>query len=326
VMGISIGAINAAVLVGAKEDPISTLDYVWRQKFTTLQSLPAPLRTLAEAFIPPSAQKYLSRWGDSGMYRLRPEFLLLPLLATSIYDLTPLRETLEAVVDIRKLNRPDGTRLAVSAVNVSSGKFTTFDSRDGLTLDHILASGSLPPSFPMTAIDGESYWDGGLFFNTPLSKAINYLEELEPDDARVRREIVVVELFPRRAAVPTDLVEVLNRAAQLFFTSKLAVDAKLFAEFNAFVDLVRTIDRIVPPDAREVREHPGYKELMRHWKMDALTVITFQADPALGLPGDFSQATIEARIEAGYRDAIDQRIWEPTPVPLGVVRLGARSI
>src|SRR5262245_33943342 len=65
VTGISIGAINAAVLVGAKGDPIATLDYVWRQKFTSLQSLPAPLRTLAEAFIPPSAQKYLSIWGDS---------------------------------------------------------------------------------------------------------------------------------------------------------------------------------------------------------------------------------------------------------------------
>ena len=59
---------------------------------------------------------------------------------------------------------------------------------------------------------------------------------------------------------------------------------------------------------------------------EALTVITFQSDPALGLPGDFSQATIEARIEAGFQDAIAQRIWEPIPVPQGLDRLGARSI
>jgi NTE family protein len=175
VTGISIGAINAAVLVGAKAEPIRTLDDVWRHQFTTLQALPDPFRALSEYLLPPQAQQYLSVWGNAGMYQLRPEFLYAPLQATSIYTLAPLRQTLEEVVDLGKLNHSAETRVAVCAVNVATGELTTFDNKEGLSFDHIVASGSLPPSFPMTPIHGQSYWDGGLVSNTPLSLAINYL-------------------------------------------------------------------------------------------------------------------------------------------------------
>jgi len=325
VTGISIGAINAAVLVGAKEDPIRALDDVWRHRFTTLQSLPDPVKILAESLIPLQAQKYLSVWGDSGMYQLRPEFLFAPLLSSSIYTLAPLRKTLDEVVDLRKLNCRHASRVAVCAVNAATGKLQRFDNTAGLSLEHILASGSLPPSFPMTAIDGQYYWDGGLGANTPLSLAINYLEALEEGDPEVRRELMVVELFPMQAQVPQNLGEVVSRAAQLAFTSKLTLDQQLFAKFNDFVDLVQTLDRVLQatptPEAQKIREHPGYAELVRHQKIDAFTIITFHADSALALPGDFSKASIEARIEAGYRDAIQQRIEEPTPTPVAVARL-----
>ena len=329
VTGISIGAINAAVLVGAKEDPIGTLDNVWRHRFTSLQALPTPVKALSEYLIPPEVQKYLSVWGNSGMYQLRPEFLCAPLLASSIYTLAPLRQTLEEVVDLRKLNCKDETRVAVCAVNVATGELKTFNNQVGLTLDHIVASGSLPPSFPMTAIDGQYYWDGGLVTNTPMSLAINYLEALEEGDPQVRRELIVVELFPMQAQLPQTLGDVMNRAAQLSFTSKLTLDQQLFAKFNDFVDLVQTIDRVLQalptPEAQQIREHPGYAELVRHQKIDAFTVITFHADARLALPGDFSKASIEARIEAGYRDAIQQRIGEPTPTPVAVARIRSRK-
>lgn len=329
VTGISIGAINAAVLVGAKEDPIAALDEVWRQKFTTLQSLPTSIKTLSEYFIPPEVQKYLSAWGNSGMYELRPEFLCTPLLASSIYTLAPLRQTLEEVVDLRKLNCKDKTRVAVCAVNVATGELKTFDNQAGLTLDHILASGSLPPSFPMTAIDSQYYWDGGLVFNTPLSLAINYLEALERDDPEIRRELIVVELFPMQAKLPQTLGDVLSRASQLSFTTKLTLDQQLFVKFNDFVDLVQTINRVLQTipasEAQQIREHPGYAELVRHEKIDAFTVITFHADARLALPSDFSKASIEARIEAGYRNALQQQIGEPTPTSVTATRLRARK-
>src|SRR5262249_1972396 len=160
-------------------------------------------------------------WGNAGMYQLRPEFLWAPLLAPSIYTLAPLRQTLEEAVDLRKLNRSAETRVAVCAVNVATGEFQTFDNQRGLAFGHMLGSGSLPPSFPMTTINAQSYWDGGLVTNTPLSLAINYLEALEGGAPQVRRELIVVELFPMQAPLPQTLGDVLNRAAQLAFTSKL---------------------------------------------------------------------------------------------------------
>jgi NTE family protein len=330
VTGISIGAINAAVLVGAKGDPLRMLDHVWRQRFTALPPFPLSVKALSESLLLPEVQKYLSVWGNAGMYALRPEFLYAPLLATSIYTLAPLRQTLEEVVDLKKLNDRAAPRVAVCAVNVATGELTTFDNTEGLSFEHILASGSLPPSFPMTRIYGQSYWDGGLVGNTPLSLAINYLEALAGGNPQVGRELIVVELFPMQARLPQTLDEVLMRAAQLAFTSKLTLDQQLFAKFNDFVDLIHRIDRVLQalptPEAQQLREHPGYAALVRHQKIDALTVITFRADARLALPGDFSTASIEARIAAGYKDALEQGIGEPTPTSVAVARIRSRAV
>ena len=106
----------------------------------------------------------------------------------------------------------------------------------------------------MTPIHGQSYWDGGLVSNTPLSLAINYLEALEGGEPQVGRELIVVELFPMQAQLPQSLEEVLKRAAQLAFTSKLNLDQQLFAKLNDFVDLVQRIEQVLQalptPEAR----------------------------------------------------------------------------
>jgi len=139
-----------------------------------------------------------------------------------------------------------------------------------------------------------------------------------------------VELFPMQARLPQTLDEVLMRAAQLAFTSKLTLDQQLFAKFNDFVDLIHRIDRVLQalptPEAQQLREHPGYAALVRHQKIDALTVITFRADARLALPGDFSTASIEARIAAGYKDALEQGIGEPTPTSVAVARIRSRAV
>jgi NTE family protein len=322
VTGVSIGAINAAVLVGAREDPILALDELWRQKFTALQTLPEPLKILTESLIPAELQKYLSLWGNPGMYRLRPEFLCAPALATSVFDLTPLRRTLEAVVDLDKLNT-SSTRMAVCTSNITTGELdtfrnTTYDRKQSLSLDHILASASIPCNFPMTPIGESRYWDGGALNNTPLSAAINALEAIETHKTDVFRELIVVELFPKQAEEPRNMAEVLNRATQLSLASKLNLHKALFAKFNDFIDLVQKIDELIrtdsTPEAQKIRAHPGYKELVSHRKIDAFTVITFRPDAGLGMLGDFSKSSTEKRIDAGYRAAIDQGIAKPQPV------------
>ncbi len=132
----------------------------------------------------------------------------------------------------------------------------------------------------------------------------------------MRREVIVVELFPRHAKVPSNLLEVWNRSAQLYFTSKLALDEKLFAKVNRFIDLIQKIDHVIPPDDQEIRTHPGYRELLRHKKIDALTMGSSHLPLEQANAGDVSKATLAYRIEAGYRDALMQKIGEPTPVPL----------
>jgi NTE family protein len=181
-----------------------------------------------------------------------------------------------------------------------------------LSFEDVMASGSLPPGFPMARVDGYYYWDGGLFSNTPLSPAINRLEELDEDNADIKRELIVIELFPMEVPIPENMPDVINRMLQLQYTNRLKLDSKLFKKFNEFIDLVQEIDKEIARD-HPIRQNEGYKELRKHKKIDAFKVISANLQPELTNAGDFSKASIDERIEAGYQEAIEQRIGEHTP-------------
>jgi NTE family protein len=308
VTGMSIGAINAALLVGAAHDSLETLEEVWCNRFTEI--LPRPVATL---FGPPVTQKIeqcLSSFGNAGMYQLRQDHWLEPCQRTSIYDLEPLRRTLREFIDADQLNRSDHIRLVIGAVNVASGEPRYFDNQhERLEIEHIIASASLPPAFPLTPIGEEYYWDGGLFQNTPLSSAINCLEQATGD---CRREVIVVELFPQHAPLPRDMAAVMNRYGQLLFDSKLKIDRKLFRTIN---DTITFLEKIEPHIPDQFKHDPAYREIFaRHKKIDALTVITADFPEDRANAGDFSRATIRWRIELGYEQAIRQHIATPHPV------------
>jgi predicted acylesterase/phospholipase RssA len=261
------------------------------------------------------------------MYQLRPQALYAPLVGTSIYDTAPLRRTLAELVDLEKLNN-GGIRVAVGATNVGTSDVKYFDNvvdndvdndEGRLSFEDVIASGSLPPGFPMTKVNGDYYWDGGLFSNTPLSPALNRLEEIETD----KRELVVIELFPREIPLPDNLPDVMNRMVQLQFTNRLKLDEKLFETMNDFVELVERIDKSVDPKD-DIRQEEGYKKLRRHKKIDAASIIRANLPHELTNAGDFSKASIEERIEVGYRDAMEQRIGEYTPTKKEFARVGSR--
>jgi NTE family protein len=260
--------------------------------------------------------------GNPGMYQLRPQSLFAPLLSTSIYDTAPLRRTLAELVDLEKLNS-GGIRVAVGATNVGTSEVKYFDNvvdndEGRLSFEDVIASGSLPPGFPMTKVNGDYYWDGGLFSNTPLSPAINRLEELETE----KRELVVIELFPREVPIPDNMSDVVNRMVQLQFTNRLKLDEKLFEKVNDFVELVERIDESVDPDD-PIRQEEGYKNLRKHKKIDAASIIRANLRPELTNAGDFSKASIEERIEAGYGDAMEQKVGEYTPTKKELARAKA---
>ena len=306
VTGVSIGAINAAVLVGAKDDPIRALDELWRERLA-IRDWP---------FVPPMLTRYSALLANPAMYWMRPSYaytpLLAPFLETSIYDITALRRTLDDLIDLNRMNR-NAMHLVVSAVDIETGEVAYFENQGDvpLSIEHILASGGLAPGFPMTTIkdqqtgEGRWYWDGGFASNLPLAKAIDLLEQADPGNPDVERELIVIELFPMRSKVPTNLIEVQDRVTQLIFSSKLVLDEQLFEKMNAFVDLIQQIDQSLPPEST-LHQHPGYQELKRHKKIDSFLVITSTTPEATSGASDFSQAAIERRIAAGHHDALIQ--------------------
>ena len=304
VAGVSIGAITAAVLGGAAGDPIAALDTLWRRRLTVG---PPP----GFFGLPAAVDRSLALLGNPGMYQLRTELFTAPWMLTSLYDTKPLRATLADLVDPVRLNADD-PRVIVGATNISTGEMEYFDQDrpGGLTFEHVSASGSLPPSFPMTIIEGKAYWDGGLFSNTPLSPAINALERAAGGDRGVERELIVVELFPMRAAVPQTMQEVLQRMVQLQYTSRLSLDARVFDTLGDVVDLVDRVDAALPTGS-DIRDDPTYRRVRAYRKIDHLNVVTSSLPPELSNASDFSRASVEARIQAGYDDALAQGIASP---------------
>lgn len=291
ITGVSIGAFMAAILGGARRDPLETLGEMW-QRF----ALPA------SAFMISPLARSFSILGGWGMYQVSPSFLAAPIFAESVYDNAPLREALDEWVDFERLNDSD-TRVIVTAVDIRTGELREFDNRQGLTLDHVLASGSLPPSFPAMRIGQQAYWDGGLIANTPLRPAINALETIDKPAAEVERELFVVDLLREVKSAPALIPDIVERAFELTFFGKFHQDLKLFETVNRHLELLAYIDQELPADS-PVREHPGFHELTRHARIDRLLVIDGAPGERLGGPADFSEASIRRRIRLGYRDAL----------------------
>jgi predicted acylesterase/phospholipase RssA len=305
VSGVSIGAINAAVLCGHRHpEPRVNLRELWAG--LTTPSLPPPLD---------SVNGHFSIFGNPGMYLPRTDYLNI-FNWTSFYDTSPLRLTLDRLVDFDKLgpanfHRPQrAPRLILTATNLRSGRLDRFDSKQmQLTPAHVLASGSLPPSFPPTVATappdrggGERpYWDGGLFDNTPLSKVISALQESKDP----QKTMFVVTLFPSQIRLPRNIPEVVTRMMTLAFSNKSEKDLERARQTTDIIKLVQELDRLMEqhPELRPLARHPGYRAVKRFEAPIRIVEIT---NSEVGAAGDFSAAAIEERRSAGYAAAADK--------------------
>jgi NTE family protein len=305
VTGVSIGAINAACIVGAKNrtDARRRLRALWAD---------LTLETPANWW--PAASGNLSLFGLPGFYAPRRD-VWNALNWTSYYETEPMLGTLAKHVDFGALNASE-TAFIVTAVDVATGTLTRFSNRPGkdkkkveVTPRHVLASGSLPPQFPATPINGTSYWDGGIVDNTPLGDAI---AAFSPDGA-AERFLVVMNLFRKERPLPKNLIEVNDRLAELRYGNRTRQDSHNAEAVNV---LVRTIDRLaglVPEGSLDAALVQAVAFARQFKVLEEITDIDL-ADPALmaeaGLPTaseqsggfrDFSARTIQRRRDAGYK-------------------------
>lgn len=221
VAGISIGAVNAALIAGnPPERRIERLIRFWELVSGGLPNFCLPdvhdLREAAHLM----AAGAVALWGIPGFFR--PHWLpswLAPAgapEALSYYDATPLRETLDELVDWERVNFGP-TRFSVGAVDIENGNFVYFDNQDPqwrgkIDARHVMASGALPPGLPPVEIDGRHYWDGGLVSNTPLAHVLDH----QTGDLLIFQ----VDLFPAQGPLPSEMTEVWSRQKDVQYSSR----------------------------------------------------------------------------------------------------------
>ena len=259
VAGISIGAINAALIVG---NPVSRRVERLRT-FWELVSSSLAATTLAQGIGSREGLNEASAtrgvlFGVPGFFK--PRFPPAPfqprgtLEAISYYDTAPLRETLENLVDFDRINS-GAVRLSVGAVNVRTGNFEYFDSaKQKLDARHIMASGALPPGFAPVEIDGEHYWDGGLVSNTPLQHV------LDQPGQRHRRVVIQVDLFAARGALPTTLADVTEREKDIRFSSRTRMNTTVELDRQVIAEAAQRLLAKLPPS---LHDDPDARALAR---------------------------------------------------------------
>jgi NTE family protein len=223
VAGISIGAINAAIIAGnPRETRVERLQEFWEMVSSPVSWSPVTKGDRARSLFNETSAALIATFGVPGFFtpRLPPAPLWPPgsPQSQSYYDTAPLKKTLERLVDFDRINDLT-TRLSIGAVGVTSGNFKYFDNFEFKKLgkkigpEHIMASGALPPGFPSVVIEGEHYWDGGIASNTPLDFVL---------DEEVDRDLLIfqVDLFSARGLLPVSLLEAAEREKDIRFSSR----------------------------------------------------------------------------------------------------------
>jgi NTE family protein len=299
VAGISIGAINAAIIAGnAREHRVEKLRTFWEEITAPTMLWPAPPDGFATWQQSASALSAVL-FGQPGFFAPRaPQDFFAPGKYLSYYDTGALRRTLERLVDFDRLKQGCATRLSVGAVNVRTGHFAYFDSaRIKIRPEHIMASGALPPGFPPVEVDGELYWDGGLFSNTPLQYMVDYYP-------RRSRLVFQVDVFQAHGFVPTDLDGVNERDKDIRYSSRTRIVTEALRERHNVRHVINELHRLLPP---EIADSPQAKRLYDHGcvtEMDIATLVYRPREPqGASKDFEFSRATMEARWRDGLADA-----------------------
>jgi NTE family protein len=308
IAGISIGAINGALIAGnAPEERVDKLRAFWEQVTAK------PGCDWSECWFPAKGDA-ARQWrnqksaylalvsGASGFFtsRFPAPWLHAPgtMEATSAYDTSPLRATLERLIDFDRINA-SRMRLSVGTVNVRSGNFVYFDTTTHtIGPEHIMASAALPPGFPAVEIEGEHYWDGGLVSNTPLQWVVDSHPHLDTLAFQV-------DLWNARGELPRTMAEVATRQKEIQYSSRTRAGTDNFKYVQrvrrAMADLIEKL----PEDLQNGPEAQLLRPVGDH-KVYNIVHLIYRARNYEGHSKDydFSRASMQEHWRAGYHDAV----------------------
>ena len=322
VSGVSIGAINAAIIAG--NPPAKRLERLrtfW-ERITDRTVWPYT----PDGDIYRKARNALSAWltimqGQPGFFEPRnPGPWLTPAGARdaiSYYDSAPLRETLRDLVDFSLLNSCP-MRLAVGAVNVLTGNFIYFDNaHEEIAPEHIMASGALPPALPMIKIGTDYYWDGGIVSNTPL-------QHLLDQDDRLNTLVFQVDLFSSRGALPRDIQDVMARHKDIMYSSRTRYNTDTYRRMHVWKTRLYQALAKVPEEALTDDERKLRDQLADLPEITILHLI-YQQKAYEGHAKDyeFSADSMREHWQSGYEDTkrtLKRKTWlEMPPEGAGIV-------
>ncbi len=315
VSGVSIGAINAAIIAGSPRDKrLDRLRTFWNKIterpvwaytpdgdiYRRARNATSALMTMTMGqpgfFKPHQVNPWLSPAGARA--------------ATSFYDASPLSNTLNELVDFSLINE-GRLRFAVGAVNVLSGNFVYFDNRtDIIGLEHVMASGALPPALPMVKIGTDYFWDGGIVSNTPLQHV------LDQNDCQ-NTLIFQVDLFSSRGQLPRDMADVLGRHKDIIYSSRTRYNTDVYRRLREWK--MRTYEALM----KVPEEHLSEEEKQLRDELAVLPEITIlhliyqqKAYEGHARDYDFSGTSMREHWQSGYDDTkhtLTHKAWLAMP-------------
>jgi NTE family protein len=310
VAGISIGAINAALIAGnAPEARVDKLRAFWEHVTTpVIVNMPDIVKAFWSGDMARGYLNQLNAWG--ALMRGAPHFFeprpIPPYLhppgtieATSYYDTTALRGTLESLVDFDRINAGE-MRFSVGSVNVRTGNFAYFDTKTHtIRPEHILASGALPPGFPPVEIEGELYWDGGLVSNTPLQWIVS---------GGTRQDTLAfqIDLWSARGEAPHDMPEVIGRQKEIQYSSRTRAGTDQFKTIQRVRAALADLFERLPPSELKGGEDIELLRSIADRKVYKIVQLIYRSRHYERQSKDyeFSRLSMQDHWLAGYNDAI----------------------
>src|SRR3979490_3142954 len=306
IAGISIGAINAAIIAGnPREKRVGRLKEFWEMVSAPVAWNPIGSGERGRSLFNETSAALIATFGVPGFFI--PRFPPAPLWpqgspqSQSYYDTAPLRKTLEHLVDFDRINDLK-TRLSVRAVSVTTGNFKYFDNFEFKKLgkkigpEHIMASGALPPGFPSIVIEGEHYWDGGIASNTPLDYV---LDQQTADDLLIFQ----VDLFSARGPLPVSVLEAAEREKDIRFSSRTRMNTDKNKQVHNARKALRELMGTLP---EYLKNDPSVELLRKAAKESTVTVVHLiyksKNYETSSKDYDFSNVGLVEHWNAGVRD------------------------